>query len=323
LRPVSAKLGDCTCYDISRVDTVHKPRLLLANQGARGWNLFDLSHDQKSIVFASGSSSLGPDMETARSNGISRKHLASGYVYDAEFSPNGRLIAYSGAGCGLCVISTSGGTPHDLGIGNVSRWAAWSPDSRRLLFAVYDGPGSAQAVLASANEDGTGVQYLTKELVNVSGGTSDGIKAAWSPRGDRVAYMEGEPLPRLHVLRLGNSSDVVIGRGRGPVWSPDGTRIAFLLDGRYEAVVDATGKHLHTLDRRGTDPYGFGVAWSPRGGWLAYRRPSIGDDLWIARADGTHKRRLTHGGKSEEIGPIYWANDGQTILFTHLVSNGD
>jgi Tol biopolymer transport system component len=199
----------------------------------------------------------------------------------------------------------------------------WSPDSRRLLFAVYDSPGSAQARIASASADGAGVQYLTKELVNVSGGTSDGIKAAWSPRGNRVVYMEGQPLPRLHVLRLSTGSDVVLGRGRGPVWSPDGKRIAFLLNGRYEAVIDATGKHLRTLDRHATDPYGFGVAWSPRGGWLAYRRPSIGDDLWIVRADGTNRRRLTQGVKSEEIGPIYWANDGQTILFTHLLSNGD
>jgi Tol biopolymer transport system component len=322
-RPVSAKVIDCTCYDISRVDTVHEPRLVLANQGVRGWNLFDVSRDRKSIVYASGTPTLGPDLETASINGTSPRRQTNGYVYNAELSPNERLIAYSGAGCGLCVTAKSGGTPHDLGVENVSRWAAWSPDSQRLLFAVYASPTSGFAMLATANADGTGVQYLTKELVNVGGGTSDGIKAVWSPSGDRIVYMEGEPVPRLHVLRLRDARDVVIGRGRAPVWSADGKRVAFLLNGRYEAVVDATGKHLHTLDRRAKDPYGFGVAWSPRSTWLAYRRPSTGDDLWIARADGTSRRRLTRGVKSEEIGPIYWASDGQTILFTHLVSNGD
>jgi len=81
------------------------------------------------------------------------------------------------------------------------------------------------------------VQYLTKELVNVSGGTSDGIKAAWSPRGDRVIYMEGEPLPRLphrlieenvwRAIRYGLSGELIDFGGGEPV--PARARLEALL----------------------------------------------------------------------------------------------
>ena len=314
-RQTSAKLIDCSCYDISRVDTTHGPKLVLANQGVRGWNLFDVSRDRTHVIFSHG------DLEVASIDG---SHARSLSVYAGNygvFSPDGRLIAFDD-GAGLSVVRVGGGTVREFH-GHIGRWAAWAPDSTRLLFSLDRSAPSPLARLAVGSVAGGPIRFLTPWRTNLNGGTSIGIKAAWSPDGTRIAYIEGYPLPRLHVLRLRDRKDTVIARGRAPVWSPGSRRIAFMSDDRELAVIDADGTHAHVVDPSASDPYFFGAHWSPHGRWIAYRRASDGDDLWIAHPDGTHRRHLTHGVANEEIGPIYWSRDGQTILYTHAVQQGD
>jgi Tol biopolymer transport system component len=307
-------LVDCTCYDISRVDTVHGPKLVLRN--VRGWNLFDVSSDRRQVVYSYGGLGI------AAVSGSQPRTLAGGYIYNAALSPDGRTIVFSEDSCGLCVVPAGGGSVTSLGLTNPSRWAAWAPDSQRLVLAEYQSPTSGLARLTVVNVDGSGRQALTPWRTNLSGGTSIGIKAAWSPDGERIAYIEGFPA-RLHVIRLRDGSDTAIARGRAPVWSPDGRRLAFIWNDRRLAVIGADGSHVQTVDSLAIDHYAFGAAWSPAGRQLAYRRSSVGDDLWIARPDGSRRRRLTRGVRDEEIGPIYWSRDGETILFTHFVQFGE
>jgi len=97
---------------------------------------------------------------------------------------------------------------------------------------------------------------------------------------------------------------------------------------RALAVVDADGRHLHVIDSLASDGYGLGVSWSPHGRWIAYHttdaRGEFGsDNVMIAHPDGTHRRRLVRGDDNEEMGPIYWSRDGQTVLYTHEVQFGD
>jgi Tol biopolymer transport system component len=312
-------ITDCTCYDISRVDTAHQPRLVLRNQGARGWNLFDVSPDRTRVVFSHG------DLEVADINGSRPRSLSKSAGNFAAFSPDGSLVAFSdrpGRPDALAVARVGGGVVRAFR-GNVAWWAAWAPDSKRLAFALLRAPSSPLASLVVGDLANGQISTLTGWRRNLSGGTSIGVKASWSPDGTCIAYIEGFPVPRLHVLRLRDGRDRVIARGRAPVWSPDSQRIAFMRRDRELAVVNADGTNLRVVDAGASDSYFFGAAWSPRGSRIAYRRPSVGDDLWIARPDGTDRRRLTRGRRSEEIGPIYWSLDGQTILYTHIREEGD
>src|SRR5689334_16392770 len=65
---------------------------------------------------------------------------------------------------------------------------------------------------------------------------------------------------------------------RGPVWSPDGTRLAYVLErgglGRIY-VVDSTGRNRHVVGPR--QPWQQGLTWAPDGSGLAY---VSGRQLW-------------------------------------------
>lgn len=315
----STQLVDCTCYDLVRADSAHAPRIVLRNAGTRGWNIFDVSAERTRVLYSRF------DLYIARVDGSGIRFLAPGYVYNAQISPDGRHVAYSSDACGLCVVDTDG--THRVRFSlppPLSRWASWSRDSQRLAFAVYESPNSGRAALTVADRDGTDVQRVTALQYGFGAGTSLGIKAAWSPTDDRIAYVAGAPFA-VHIVRLPDGRDLRLAPGRSPVWSPDGRRLVFTWDAHGVATINADGTHAHVLDPKAIDPYGFGAAWSPRGRSIAYPREGADGnyELASARPAGTHRRRLAHEVKNVEIGPIYWAVDGGTILYSRLLQIGE
>lgn len=307
------RLTDCACYDISRVDTMHKPLLVWGSRG----NLWDVSSDRRVVLFSHQTVDLWVGVI---GHSTARKLLADGDVYSAELSPNRQWVAFTSDSCGLCVIPAAGGSVRALGVGHVL-WASWSPDSTKLVVGVEGG-------LLLVNADGSG-QRPVGGPVQQPFGPGLVARSMWSPSGDRIVYTAEANGSRLvHVLRLADDTDTVIAPGSTPVWSPDGTKLAFMWKEKTLAVIGADGRGLHVVDRRATDGYAYGAAWSPGGRWLAYRttedRGEFGtDNVFIAHPEGTHRRRLVRGDDNEEIGPICWSQDGQTILYAHTIQFGD
>ena len=107
-----------------------------------------------------------------------------------------------------------------------------------------------------------------------------------------------------------------------PVWSPDGTRIAFSQhDGRGELqIMDADGGNRHPIVPGITA--GLPVTWSPDGERIAFvggpypGRP--GDALYVVRADGTDLTMLVPDDKGLGISRIAWSPDGSLIAFAAL-----
>jgi hypothetical protein len=110
-----------------------------------------------------------------------------------------------------------------------------------------------------------------------------------------------------------------------PVWSPDGTRIAFesLRDGNSEIyVMGADGSNQVNLTGHEADDYA--PAWSADGGRLVFVSLRDGArDLYIMKSDGTEQARLT-SGTGLCFAP-HWDVAGSEIVFSRIEgdSNGD
>ena len=124
----------------------------------------------------------------------------------------------------------------------------------------------------------------------------DGRVPVWSPDGSRIAYEDDG----VWVVR-GDGADAkhIVPNGRVPVWSPDGSRIAYEDDGVWVVRGDgADAKHIV--------PNGRVPVWSPDGSRIAYQD----DGVWVVGADGSGARQLVSGG----FDPV-WSPDGSHVYY--------
>ena len=180
-------------------------------------------------------------------------------------------------------------------------------------------------------------------LVTAGGGGSTGIIATPANGGKSdtaVATVAGAPSPCRHAIafvsdRDGNAdiyvmtadgSDVtrLANTGLGlnalpPVWSPDGTRIAFngtdgIHFGIYLMNADGSGfTLLSTTTYFFLDP----PAWSPDGTRIAFVSDRDGNaEIYVVNADGSGLRNLTNNPSSDNR-PA-WSPDGTKIDFLSL-----
>jgi hypothetical protein len=184
-------------------------------------------------------------------------------------------------------IRTSDGSVTDLTpSGQIAMSPAVSPDGSRIAFAAR----------------GTCVDYPSYTGIGLKVMNSDGSNQVWITE------------PHCH-------SDGREVEDTNPVWSPDGTKLAYVHeDGGayniYKVNVDGTGVTPLTTNGMGYDT----PSWSPDGTRLVYDMLSGSNDyLYIMDADGTSIHQVSSTPNSYEESTPKWAPSGNRIYF---VSSG-
>jgi Tol biopolymer transport system component len=325
----AARLIDCRCYDIFQIARTGTGPRLRSLGGSR--DLLDVSADRTRLLYEHREGVLSSSTVTAR--GARVLPTQGGWVDNASFSPDGTKIVYetrsADSTCAhdaIYVMDAAGGDDHTILAGCGSFVASWSPDSRQLAFGRYRTADERSGELVVGGADGSNLRVLAAHAPGIA-------DLQWSPSGDRIAYVAGYRPRMVHVIRTDGSRDLAVSRGRAPTWAPDGRTLEYLWEpgfGRSDrvGVIGRDGTHNHVLDPAAVDPYGQGVGWSPDGRTIAYRIEDANQgcscmDIYLARPDGSHRRRLVRGIRHEEFGPLYWTADGSRLIYTRYIQHGE
>lgn len=239
---------------------------------------------------------------------VTAEPAGAGRLRELTWSPDGRRIALSRrfsfpsesryyAGIYLVDLEDGRLTPltnREGANGVTDVEPAWSPDGDRIAFRRHDPSMAGHHIL---------VADLEGRLTDLTPEAQDASAPRWDPRGTDILYA-GDPGYDIHRAAIDGGPVARLTQqpaNYDPVWSPDGSRIAFVSTraggGRHEILVmDRDGGDLRVLTSDllvATSP-----RWSPDGREIAFLRGHPSDEgsaIWAMDAtDGSSKVNLTN-----------------------------
>ena len=223
----------------------------------------------------------------------------------------------------------------------------WSPNGRSLLIRAGLGPAAELRLISP--EGGPGRR--------LTGNSRPERGAAWSPRGDRLAYA----LPRalgpggsddpsepeeVWLLDVATGSDRKLADGFDPAWSPDGRWLAYATNGQHDRqgprsnairIIQADGQGdrqvLAVADLPADLLPAFGLPFVPA--TIRLRAPSWSPDgqRLVASADGHTSMALTFDERGQGLRPwalayegglgrAHWSPDGMRLAIESRPATG-
>lgn len=200
--------------------------------------------------------------------------------------------------------------------------AAWSHQGDRIAFPSHR-DGNAEIYVM--NSDGSHQIRLTNTAASES-------HPNWSPDDRKIAYSltnkdGSEEIWAMNSDGTGQARITANG-GSGPVWSPDGTRIAFTL-GANIWVMDADGSNQRQLTNKIV--FNFFPTWSPDGKRIAYGWFGSGLHIVIMDADGSNETVISSAynkdsspswSKGRWIAPAVVTGDYRSVTTNTAVVSG-
>jgi hypothetical protein len=260
-----------------------------------------------------------------------------GHSGGVAWSPDSRYVAWHGTSSPGVVtiydlehpsatpmaISVAGDVPVNGGFLSM----LWSPDGAQILFETTNceypcsAPGSATQLYL--------LDPLTGAVQVVSRTLPPGVVTSWAPDGQSLGFTGGL-IVDLHGATIRDLLPAVQDDQylapttcfSGPVWTPDGSRVAII-----EPLTQGAGRLL-IFDPGATEPRVLAasacaiIGWSPDGTRIVYgtgdtfarqgagQQPTgPGSDVWIVPADGGEPQLIKHLGWGE-VPILAWSSPG-------------
>ena len=173
-----------------------------------------------------------------------------------------------------------------------------SPDGRQVLFSML-------STDSDAARDGSQLWLLdvaTSEAVPLDKVGSRNIAPSFSPQGGSIAFLSDiDDLMQIHVRDLGTGvtravTELPRGAAGPPIWSPDGSLLAFLAGPQQQRDAAAAYRVTRTV-------------W--KGDELGLVQDNL-RDIYVVAPDGTGLRSVS-AGERMHLSPA-WTKDGQAIV---------
>jgi Tol biopolymer transport system component len=265
-----------------------------------------------------------------------------GFTHRMNYSPDGQWLVFdsrmdnpNGDVYRLRVLD--GSEPERLTESQSSFAPNWSPNGKQIAFIANWGSFGVYTM----SPDGSNVRRVSDS--NYLG------RVSWSPDGEWLAYSSDQrtelagppdglagsptrpPPAEIYRLHLASNQPERLTRSDfdnySPVWSPDGSQIAFVSDRGFAMsvfIMNADGSNLRQITP--DNVFDGAPQWSPDGKWLAFVSDRGGDtQVHVMRSDGTDVQQVVHGFE-ESWAPAWtpvlelpWT--GERRVLGHVIGN--
>lgn len=271
------------------------------------------------IVFASGRSVDFDIWKIDLSVGSLQQLTTGAFLNDYPvWSPDGSQIAYISTRDdsipALWIMDEDGSNQKALTSGVFCRSPAWAPDGKQIYFtANADHPDEIQVCVYDLSSDTHGVLFERKGIESDPYPAPDGTKILYTaiPADEQQRHANPNTEIWEHELESGTERKLTTHPARDycPVYSPDGSQIAFVShrNGRAEQeYLEQLRDIKKAIDSNDMSSIDAGIE--------KITKLAQDADIFVMGADGGNMKQLTHNGKAD-VG-VGWSPCGQYLIFS-------